>query len=327
MSKPIKFNLILDGNQVRSIEQLRDNFVIEDILGYYREGLLERWLQVRGYEYERKKVSEISRKWDDRQIVEKLIDIFQIETDSKVINRSLYSIEYKMKMLSLKEHIYDRGMSLQKNIESYKSGFKALVQDIFNNPKDMPRIKAIIKSIEEDYAWIFLLSYRSFVNLLIDHSPCAMFCLMMNSFTRRIIQGESTVCFPSSYIYPESTQAYESFLSKYYNDCEKRDRSTLFELIRKKANDSDVLDSLGDNVKKIAVDTEGYFRDFVEKGKKCMVLKMYNYSGGPKVSSWRETDSSKIYGTSDVNGEFLILDGISYNGRKTSSNYLYYMEV
>ncbi len=36
MAKTIKFNLILDGNPVRDIEDLRDNFSIEDILEVYK---------------------------------------------------------------------------------------------------------------------------------------------------------------------------------------------------------------------------------------------------------------------------------------------------
>ena len=53
MAKTIKFNLICDGKPVRSIEDLQNNFSIEDILDYYNNKLLHRWLEVRGYEKER----------------------------------------------------------------------------------------------------------------------------------------------------------------------------------------------------------------------------------------------------------------------------------
>ncbi len=45
MAKTIKFNLICDDTPVRTIEDLRENFSIEDVLMYYRNGLLERWLR------------------------------------------------------------------------------------------------------------------------------------------------------------------------------------------------------------------------------------------------------------------------------------------
>lgn len=60
MAKTIKFNLICDNTPVRTIEDLQNNFSIEDVLDYYRNGLLCRWLKVRGYEEELKKVEEIS---------------------------------------------------------------------------------------------------------------------------------------------------------------------------------------------------------------------------------------------------------------------------
>ena len=39
MAKTIKFNLICDNTPVRTIEDLQNNFSIEDVLDYYRNGL------------------------------------------------------------------------------------------------------------------------------------------------------------------------------------------------------------------------------------------------------------------------------------------------
>lgn len=49
MAKTIKFNLICDDKPVRTIEDLQNNFSIEDVLSYYNNKLLQRWLEVRGY--------------------------------------------------------------------------------------------------------------------------------------------------------------------------------------------------------------------------------------------------------------------------------------
>ncbi len=49
MAKTIKFNLILDDKPVRTIEELQENFCIDDILEFYEKGLLQKWLKVRGY--------------------------------------------------------------------------------------------------------------------------------------------------------------------------------------------------------------------------------------------------------------------------------------
>ena len=50
MAKTIKFNLICDNKPIRTIEDLRENFSIEDVLEYYNNGLLQHWLLVYGYE-------------------------------------------------------------------------------------------------------------------------------------------------------------------------------------------------------------------------------------------------------------------------------------
>ena len=39
MAKTIKFNLICDGNPVRNLEDLQNNFSIEDVLNYYSNKL------------------------------------------------------------------------------------------------------------------------------------------------------------------------------------------------------------------------------------------------------------------------------------------------
>ena len=55
MAKTIKFSLICDGNPVRTLEDLKNNFSIEDIITYFNNKLLHRWLSVRGYNVELEK--------------------------------------------------------------------------------------------------------------------------------------------------------------------------------------------------------------------------------------------------------------------------------
>ena len=50
MGKTIKFNPILDGNPARNLEGLQAHFFIEDMLMYYKNGLLLRWPDDRVYQ-------------------------------------------------------------------------------------------------------------------------------------------------------------------------------------------------------------------------------------------------------------------------------------
>ena len=80
MAKTIKFNLICDGKPIRTLDDLRNNFSVEDVLSYFQNGLLKRWLNVKGFSEELKKVSAITSR-DEIEIITALIQIFGITTD------------------------------------------------------------------------------------------------------------------------------------------------------------------------------------------------------------------------------------------------------
>lgn len=50
--KQIKFNLRCDGKSIRSIEALRENFNIEDVMENFENGQLLKWLECRDYKEE-----------------------------------------------------------------------------------------------------------------------------------------------------------------------------------------------------------------------------------------------------------------------------------
>ena len=91
MAKTIKFNLICDGNPVRNLEDLQNNFSIEDILAYYNNKLLHRWLKVRGYEKELEAVNEIIAE-KNIDIIKSLISIFGIDLDKNDVAENVYRL-------------------------------------------------------------------------------------------------------------------------------------------------------------------------------------------------------------------------------------------
>lgn len=67
MAKTIKFNLILDNYPVRNIEGLQEHFSIEDMLKYFENGLLLRWLNVRGYDEQYTLVKNIDKSLEKKE--------------------------------------------------------------------------------------------------------------------------------------------------------------------------------------------------------------------------------------------------------------------
>ena len=93
MAKTIKFNLVCDEKPVRTIEDLQNNFSIEDVLAYYDNKLLHRWLGVRGYNTELEAVSAITSS-DPMEIIKELIRIFDVVTDEEKVEESIYMLKY-----------------------------------------------------------------------------------------------------------------------------------------------------------------------------------------------------------------------------------------
>ena len=89
----IKFNLNFGGEQIRTLDDLRDNFSIEDVLDVYNNGLLVKWLDVHNHKLELEKVNAIHAT-DARGILTELIRIFDISDDPAEIEESLSVLDY-----------------------------------------------------------------------------------------------------------------------------------------------------------------------------------------------------------------------------------------
>ena len=167
MAKTIKFNLICDNTPVRTIEDLQNNFSIEDVLDYYRNGLLCRWLKVRGYEEELKKVEEI-RSEDSMGIIKELIRIFEIPCDPAEVEKSIYILKYKVESENENEQYKQESYKVEGIIEDYQQGYRSLLNTIFENQNDAAQIKAAIQEIVEKYKWVLQYDYRRVLTELTD---------------------------------------------------------------------------------------------------------------------------------------------------------------
>ena len=183
MAKTIKFNLICDDKPVRTIEDLQNNFSIEDVMEYYNNQLLHRWLEVRGYSEELEKVRAI--KTDKPiEIIRDLIKIFAVVCDDKKIDESVYMLEYLDERKQLCAIYEKENYIAKKIIDDYEVGYRQLVNGILENPDDVAIIKSNIYEIMNNYAWNFKLDHRNLFYELKDKSPLAIMCLLMHKQPR-----------------------------------------------------------------------------------------------------------------------------------------------
>lgn len=305
MAKTIKFNLICDEKPVRTIEDLQNNFSIEDVLAYYNNQLLHRWLRVRGYEQELEAISAITST-EPMEIIKELIRIFDVEVDDEKVEESIYMLKYLDERKELCAIYEQEQYNTAHIIEDYEAGYRQLVEGILDNPTDAAKIKANIAEIVSNYAWILKLNHRNLFYNLIEKSVLAVMCLLMNEKSRNYY-------LPVEKTDEDGTVALDT--------SKNPDKRAMFERICQMIKRSDFATILEGNLVSFSGITDGYWKDLEPKGKQYMIVSMgegdyvraAGHSGGDLSST-------------DVLNKFVIVDGVDYKSNSDTRKLLY-MEV
>ena len=291
MAKTIKFNLILDNVPVRDIDGLRENFSIEDILSYYSNKILHRWLEVRGYHEELAEVNAIPVNSDTYTIISSLIQIFRIEADPNKIREGIsiltYLVEHRICNLEYAQNQADR----KTVIEDYHAGYDILIEHMLANKNDMSVLKADAREIEENYYELFKLDCRRLYFYLSTRARKAIFALLTRP------------CFRKHWI-------EDTAVTEVRNDI----RSNLTELNLMKS-------LLADDIVIEKRNTEGMWDPIVPKGNTVMVLYIASSSFIKNSGNFSE----KLAHT-DVNNNLLLLDGLEFQCNSYPKDVIY-MEV
>lgn len=305
MAKTIKFNLICDGNPVRTIEDLQNNFSIEDVLEYYSNSLLHRWLRVRGYDKELKAVSAIASK-EPMEIIKELIRIFDVVADETQIEESIYMLQYLDERKELCTIYEQENYNATHILKDYETGYRQLVEGILENPEDVAKIKANIAEITSNYAWILKLNHRNLFYVLKEKSKLAVMCLLMNKNSR-------------NYYLPVEKNNEDGTVT--LDTDTDSDKESMFDDICSMIETADFVTALGENLVSFAGITDGYWKDLEPKGKQYMIIRM---GAGDFVRS--SGLSGGDLGNPDVTNKFVIVDGIDYKSNSNTRRLLY-MEV
>lgn len=307
MAKTIKFNLICDDKPVRTIEDLQENFSIEDILKYYENGLLLRWLEVRGYNEEYKKVSDITCK-EALDVVKELIKIFDIEADEKKVEEGVYMLKFLEEKKELCEAYKKDNFKAQSIVDDYQTGYKQLVDEIMENPDDVARIKANITEMVTNYRWAMDLNHRELFWTLKEKSVLAIMCLLMNESAR-------------NYYLPIPVKRDDDTVSPTYDIDSNADKRNMYNAICSITKESDFVTKLGNNLHIFSGVTDGYWKDLESKGKKYMIVSM-GVGDFVRGAGIQGGDLASI----DVENKFVIVEGIDYKSN-SALRQLLYMEV
>lgn len=289
MAKTIKFNLILDDYPVRNIEGLQNHFSIEDVLKYFDNGLLLRWLDVRGYESQRDAVQAIDKSLDRKAILVELVKIFEVvDLEEPEIEKEIAILSYleeeNAENLLYKECAYEK----KRVIDGYHSGYEALIFHMIENKENMAVLKADAFQLEREYFGLFELNHYELFFSLIEVAPKAIFAILTREIFKEFWIGE------------------------------KANRKIHERMVRAIINAPSIL---GEDVKVVQRDTQAMWDPIERPEVKVMVISI-EYGTFIKNAG----EFSEKLGSADVNNKLLTFNGLEYQCNDEFKK-LVYMEV
>lgn len=115
MAKKIRFPLKMNGTDVRTIEELRANFNLESVLGYFANGKLSTWLKDRYYDNEADAIDELSP--TDKKLSKKICSILKVEYSEEVSDIDIESVKRRNEKIALLKQL-DESERLIANVDA-----------------------------------------------------------------------------------------------------------------------------------------------------------------------------------------------------------------
>lgn len=289
MAKTIKFNLILDNYPIRNIEGLQEHFSIEDMLKYFENGLLLRWLNVRGYDKQYAAVKAIDKSLNRKEIVMALVKIFEVvEMDDEDIEKAIGILTYLDEEKELNAIYRENAFAKKQVVDDYHSGYTALVVHMEENKENMALLKADAIQMEREYFGLFELNHYELYFRLVESAPKAIFAILTRDAFRKFWIGE---------------EANE----KIYTSVKKALLAT-----------TKAKEILGNDLKIVKRNTQAMWDPIERPEVKLMVISI---ASGTFIKNAGEF--SEKLGNTDVNNKLLKFNGLEYQCNDASHELLY----
>lgn len=177
MAKTIKFNLICDGHPVRTLEDLREHFSIEDVLFHYKSGMLARWLDAREYKRELEAVNSVQVE-DDVNAAKALVQVFEVEIDHTKIEEIGYLLKYEAERKEAGRKFSELHEEKMWQLKASLSCYQNLKQQMSAHRDNFAALKADVAELHTEYMTAFELDYRSLFYYLKEKAPAAIYMML-----------------------------------------------------------------------------------------------------------------------------------------------------
>ena len=189
---------MVDGKEVRTLGELRENFNLDDVLKHFYSGKLQKWLASRDYKHELDQVKDIasSNKLD---VSCKLLDIFKIEYDKDDLKYFIDETN-QYKTLDQETAAGNNSEQAQKNssnifpIRTSKLAFdcsdnessgsygayQRLIEEICMHDHKIDLIKQKLNIIVSEHLELYLKDRLNLIAIFISESPYAVLAMIDN---------------------------------------------------------------------------------------------------------------------------------------------------
>jgi len=297
MAKTVKFNMKFGETYIRSVEDLQDNFIMDDVLEHFENGLLLKFLRRKGFDRYADKVAMLTDKnLDMGETAIELTEIFGITAGKEALSEYAESIKIRREKQQAYE-AYAKGMAKEQTvIQKYVADYLTIVNQLVDYKDDLGKIEALVWDLIDTYMSVLLFDWRALFFNLVNNAALYPICHMLtyDFFRERWLTKDDHE------IVPGDRQVMANRLFQDVKAALKTPKD--FPWIKKYSSDAD------------------YWEDVEDTGKSYIVL------FAPRGSMVRAFgDTSSEYDADEINDIFISLDGIQY--RHDDDEELFYAEV
>lgn len=321
MPKTIKFNLNIDGVAVRTLDVLRelmnDDFreheCIQDLLKYYKNGVLKRWFEVHGYNPEFERICKITST-DDKNII---LEILKIVDAPKEISGKIVNIELGAGDEQPCKNDIEGCSSLDVVLNKYRKQYDEIVSQIVQYKDNYSKLKVAVEKLTDKFMWLIEFDFERLFHFIEECAPMALFAFVANDKMRRF-------CIPE--VSKNGIGLLDINLN--YGDCNQsyfyKSKKIIYEHLKRLTTEKNLKEILGKYLKTAKEGVVTNWKNIESKEKKYLILDIKDSNNSKCIlrSANKEGEELKY---KDIKEMYKIVSGIDI--KNWNNGVLFYMEV
>lgn len=177
--KKIKFCIRINGVPCHTLNDLQQNFYLQDVIELYIQGILTRWLDNNGHKKELSALSEIDTVNDKVVLGQKLAEVLCPEFDKNSLSAALKALEYEAQLSRMAEIVPQGQNGWPDFIQLYHDSFEELLQLISERRADFEFLCHAAVCLVENYWQLVEGGIQNFLARMFDEAPCIFFPLLI----------------------------------------------------------------------------------------------------------------------------------------------------